>query len=280
MERVREEKRGKLTLRIVTAKTGYSGVVVSDGKGRLALMHGDDPVELWRRLEQAAAKSSRDYVGFDGARARFLDFFYHGFKTPHYVKEERDYKLAAKRKLDTTVPLAQAANGSGGGAAVMKVYQTTNLLAPVEKAKLKDALLSPSGDAFVRAAAAFSLGGGKQALHEMDRIMRPLDCAKWTVVTYLPFLWRPEAHVFLKPTVTKDFAARVGHRFAHDYQPQLDYGVYESLVDLMRTTGDEIADLHPHDNIDIQSFVWVAGEYKEGDASSATFGNGAGKGSL
>lgn len=279
METVREEKLGNLTLRIVRAKVGYSGVVVSQTKGRLALFQGNDPAELWRRLEQEAARSDRDYVGFAGARARFLHFFPQGFATPLYVKEERDYKLAAKRKLDTTVPLAQAANGSGFGAAVMKVYQTTNLLAPVEKAKLKDALLSRSGDSFARAAASFTLGGGRQALHEMDRIMRPLDCAKWTVVTYLPFLWRPEAHVFLKPTVTKDFAARVGHRFAHDYQPQLDYGVYESLLDLIRTTEDEIADLNPRDNIDIQSFVWVVGEYKEGDASPAAFGNGAGKAS-
>jgi hypothetical protein len=28
--------------------------------------------------------------------------------------------------------------------------------------------------------------------------------------------------VFLKPEVTKDFAERVGHRFASDYEPRLD----------------------------------------------------------
>ena len=30
-------------------------------------MEGSDPVELWRRPEQEAAQSSKDYVGFDGA---------------------------------------------------------------------------------------------------------------------------------------------------------------------------------------------------------------------
>ena len=40
-------------------------------------------------------------------------------------------------------------------------------------------------------------------------------------MTYLPFLWYPEEHIFLKPTTTKDFAQRVGHRFAYDYDAGL-----------------------------------------------------------
>jgi hypothetical protein len=31
--------------------------------------------------------------------------------------------------------------------------------------------------------------------------------------------------MFLKPEVTKDFAARVGHRFASDYEPRLKLDV-------------------------------------------------------
>ena len=61
----------------------------------------------------------------------------------------------------------------------------------------------------------------------MERALKPHDSAKWTVATYLPFLWQPEKHMFLKPEVTKDFAARVGHRFATDYEARLDFSVYE-----------------------------------------------------
>jgi len=39
--------------------------------------------------------------------------------------------------------------------------------------------------------------------------LKPKDAAKWTVVTYLPFLWRPDTHMLLKPMVTTDFAERV-----------------------------------------------------------------------
>jgi hypothetical protein len=128
---------------------------------------------------------------------------------------------------------------------------------------MQDVLRGPNADAFVRAAARFTLGEGKPALLEMERALKPHDNAKWTVVTYLPFLWRPDRHMYLKPEVTKDFAARVGHRFAQDYGAKLEYPVYESLLDLTEKTAAELADLRPRDRIDVQSFIWVVGDYSD-----------------
>jgi hypothetical protein len=56
----------------------------------------------------------------------------------------------------------------------------------------------------------------------MQQALKLHAIAKWIAVTYLPLLWRPDAHMFLKPKVTTDFASRVGHRLANDYAPQLD----------------------------------------------------------
>lgn len=61
--------------------------------------------------------------------------------------------------------------------------------------------------------------------------------------------------MFLKPEVTKDFAARVGHRFALNYEARLDIAVYEDLFDLAAKTSVELADLKPRDRIDVQSFI-------------------------
>lgn len=74
--------------------------------------------------------------------------------------------------------------------------------------------------------------------------------------------------MFLKPEATTDFASRVGHRFANEYGPQLDISVYESLLDLAGKTSAELVDLNPRDRIDVQSFIWVVGNYKE-DATEA-----------
>ena len=71
-------------------------------------------------------------------------------------------------------------------------------------------------------------------------------------------------HMFLKPEVTKDFATRVGHRFANEYESALKIEIYDSLLDLARKTENELADLKPRDRIDVQSFIWVVGKYKEG----------------
>jgi hypothetical protein len=70
--------------------------------------------------------------------------------------------------------------------------------------------------------------------------------------------------MFLKPEATKDFALRVGHHFARDYEPRLHRPVYDSLLDLVEKTEASIADLHPKDRIDVQSFIWVVGDYEDG----------------
>jgi hypothetical protein len=197
-------------------------------------------------------------------RNRFLHFFAGGFQSEHYVRDERDYKMAAKVKLAATAPLEEAVNGDGFGEAILAVFRATNLLSPFEKTRLQDVLRGPNADSFVRAAARFTLGEGKPALLAMEHALKPRDNAKWTVVTYLPFLWRPEEHMFLKPEVTKDFAARVGHRFAQDYEPQFNIAVYDSLLDLAARTTAELADLKPRDRIDVQSFIWVISDYKDG----------------
>ena len=139
-------------------------------------------------------------------------------------------KVAAKRRLDETAPLDHAVNGSGLGEAILAVFRATNLLSPFEKVRLRDVLRGPAADDFVRAAARFTLGEGRPALLDVEHALKAHDCAKWTGATYLPFLWRPEAHMFLKPEVTKDFAARGGHRFTSDYEPRLEFAVYESLL--------------------------------------------------
>lgn len=259
MERIRTIRSGKLgKVELHLAQKGKAFFGLADRK---VCVEGTDPDDVWRRLHDEAGKVNPKYFGFDGARARFLQHFPNGFHSDHYVNAERQYKLVAKDRLETTAPLDVAVNASGLGEAVLAAYNATNLLSPFEKMRVRDALRSPSADAFIRAAARFTLGEGERALQEMDHALKPHDAAKWTVVTYLPFLWRPEEHMYLKPSVTKDFAARVGHRFASDYETRLSFDVYESLLNLVTKTNAELAELRPRDRIDVQSFIWVVGAY-------------------
>jgi hypothetical protein len=222
-----------------------------------------DPDRAWQRLHDEAGKDDPRYFGYAGARTRFLKFFPNGFRSDDCAEGERNYKVAAKSKLDHAAPLEAALAGSGYGEAVLSAYRATNLLSPFETTRLQDVLRGPDADAVVRAAAAFAQDADAHSLGRLESALRPCESAKWTVATYLPFLWRPERHMFLKPEVTRDYAARVGHPFASIYEARLTFGVYVSLLDLVERTGRELADLEPRDRIDIQSFIWVVGAYRE-----------------
>jgi hypothetical protein len=252
----------KLTLRLVEKDGAFIGLIFAQDGARKAQIEGEVADDVWRRLHDEASKANPKYFGFDGARARFLRFFPNGFQSEGFASGERNYKVDAKSKLDLGVPLADAVKGSGFGEAVLSVFRATNLLSPFETARLQHVLRGPDADAFIRAAACFAMGE-KAALADMNRALKPHESSKWTVVTYLPFLWRPETHMFLKPEATKDFAARVGHRFASDYEPRLDIRVYDSLLDLAAVTATEVAELQPRDRIDVQSFIWVVGNYQD-----------------
>jgi len=258
VETIRTGKLGKRELRLV--RKGSSFIGIADGK---RCVEGDDADDVWRKLHDDSGRGDPRYFGFDGARARFLHFFPDGFHSPDFAKSERGYKLEAKAKLDATVPVEKALDGTGYGEAALAVYRATNLLASYEMMRQQEVLRGPRADAFVRAAARFTLDPGKASLRDMEAALKPHDNAKWTVVTYLPFLWKPEVHMFLKPEVTKDFATRVGHRFAADYEARLHLPVYESLLDLVAKTDVELKSLAPQDRIDIQSFIWIIGNYLE-----------------
>jgi hypothetical protein len=262
MKTIKEARVDKTLLRLVDAGKLFVGLAIVGDTAKLRI-EGASADEVWTRLHDEVGKTNSRYVGFAGARNRFLHFFPNGFHSNGYKENERGYKVAARERLLRSAPLADAAEGSGFGEAVLSVFRATNLLSPFEKTRLQDLLRGPSADPFIQAAAQFTLHGTRAALLDMERALKPHDAAKWTVVTYLPFLWRPETHMFLKPEVTKDFAARVGHRFASDYEPRLNLDVYRSLLDLVSETEQELAELEPRDRIDVQSFIWVVCDYKE-----------------
>jgi hypothetical protein len=69
------------------------------------------------------------YVGYDGAKARFLEHYPAGFSDPEYFESqtrgERNYKLAATEKLRKTLPLETAIDAKNAGVRTPVEYCTT-----------------------------------------------------------------------------------------------------------------------------------------------------------
>jgi hypothetical protein len=219
------KKYGSKELRVVSQDGVIFGLI--DGK---IVLQGNHPDVIMSNLKNEVSKSNPKYFGFEGARNRFLHWFKGGFDSPEYVKEERAYRWEAKSRLDKHAPLATALTGSGLGPEILAAYQQTNLLSPFELMRMKDVLHGPKADEFVRAAARFAMGDLNEGLWAMRKALKSHEIAKWTAVTYLPFLWRPDTHMFLKPEVTKDYALRVGHSFADEYDAKLDLGGFRREV--------------------------------------------------
>lgn len=148
MRTLREGRVGKIFLRLVETKNGYAGVV--RGEGREEKFEGQNQEQLWELLQKEAGKLTPDFVGYEGARNRFLRIFPGGFTSEIYLGHEklgeRNYKLKAKAKLDEVLPLGSACEMQGAGEAISGIFQATNLLSPFEKMRVRDALRGPNAD--------------------------------------------------------------------------------------------------------------------------------------
>lgn len=255
---VRREKIGKTIFSVVEKHGIFFGLA-----DRKIVSEATDSDVAWNALLASVGETMGRYIGWDGARNLFLHYYPGGFHTPAF--SERPYKVKAKEKLENKVPLEKALTGTADPEAVLSVFRATDLLYPVEKSRVQELLRSPSANAFIQASASFVHGDRKQSLRELYRVLSPFEANKWTIVTYLPFLWNPSEHMFLKPDATRDFAERVGHRFTNAYTTDLDIRAYDALLDLAARTKEKLSDLNPRDNIDIQSFIWVVSGAYDGE---------------
>lgn len=262
----KEIKQGPATLRWQPDKEhGFAGGVILPGK-RPDIIYDEDEQRLIARLRNEAGKLHPHYVGFDGAIKRFLHFMPDGIHGGLNEMEERTYKANAAAALTSALTLDAAHEASDEDAKrVARCRCWTNMLSPFESMRLKDTLNGPSGAKFLRAAAQFAAGQFTAGGVGMTAAVQKHGRISWPIATYLPYLWDYEQHMFLKPTVTIDFSERVGHHFHHDYDSAINPKTYESLLDLVSATRSAISPLAPRDNIDIQSFIWVVGEYRESD---------------
>lgn len=204
-------------------------------------------------------------------RRKFLHYFKKGFADEQYIEWERGYKERAHQQwleqlgkpvFDELLARRQFAEIS---ARAIRIESRTNLLFSFEKMALRDAVKPAAGaEIFARALHRFLHGPGGEkerfehwcaALNELPR--RQTKVFTWPVVTVWGFIAQPGRHIFFKPTVTRRAAEEYG--VALDYGSRPQWATYRALLDFAKVVRQDLADLHPRDLIDIQSFLWVQG---------------------
>lgn len=217
-----------------------------------------------------------DRITFDMAVSRFLEVYPGGFYDPVYESNakggERGYKVAACNRYRELL-----SNGKGealleaGGvddlvAHVKKIEGPLNLLAVQEKSAFKEGLedLPAARRFFETLFPLIESGPERGAFERYVEAVAALPARgatstdKWTVATLLPFLARPDAFIFVKPSITKNAAERLGFDIRYDAHP--NWPTYEAVLRMSEIYRDKLASWKPRDFIDVQSFFWVTGE--------------------
>jgi len=206
-------------------------------------------------------------------RRRFLRQFPAGFSDPTYLAWERDYKWRAHRRWRVEIGGKDAfrAKLEDGlhkdvGAAAVRIEAGQPLLFSYEKMAIKDAVIRSDEGARRFAHGCYDWLWSEGT--ERERFERWIDTVAslprkqtrvltWPILTVFGFIARPRVHAFLKPVAMQRAAQAYGFDF--DYSAKPNWDTYSSFLDLCRTVKEDLADLQPRDQIDVQSFLWVQG---------------------
>jgi len=213
-------------------------------------------------FERATVKGHRS---LPDARLDFLKLFPDGFEDAGYLNEERNYKVAARELLlgllneQAFRELLENGNFDEIVRRALQVANKTNLIFPNEKMGLKDGLKTPEHiQLFAERLFDLLYGNGefKDRFEGFANCLEKIDAAKWTTMTYFPFLAYPEEHMFLKPEITKHAAALTKAEL--NYRSDLNWLTYSCLLEFAKYLKDELVamEMNPRDMIDVQSFMW------------------------
>jgi hypothetical protein len=205
-------------------------------------------------------------------RQKFLKLFPDGFRDPTYLAWEREYKWNAHRDWREHIGAAgafrarlDAEQHSRLARAAVKIEAGRPLLFSFEKMALRDAVGSePAARTFTEGLYDWLHGVGSERVRfeRWAEVMAGLPrrgtrVATWPTTTVFGFLARPRTHVFLKPKAMQQAARQYGKEL--DYSPRIAWRTYTSMLRFCAEVGEDLTDLRPRDQIDIQSFLWIIG---------------------
>lgn len=211
------------------------------------------------------------------ARDQFLSQFPQGFDDPSFLgtptEGERTYKWSAHERYEEQL-------GAGQGRALLAAGRidelrdrlwkalgpASNLLAVTEQIAFRQGLADPdAATAYFQTLFDLIESGPEEspfAAHAQAVASLPSSGAtntdKWTIVTLVPYLARPDTFMFLKPSITKKAASALG--FEIGYDPSPNWVTYRLVLRMSQAYQEQLADLDPRDYIDLQSFFWVTGD--------------------
>jgi hypothetical protein len=206
-------------------------------------------------------------------KKRFLRFFPKAFRDQRYLDWERQYKMVSHDLWNELLnqkeyaSLLRRREFAEIASRALKVESSTKppFLFSFEKMALRDALREPHG-AREFAGSLYELLHGTAPFEErfiewivtVSQLPRKQSRVNsWPILTYFPFIAKPDKFIILKPSAMKIAAQELAYDLEYSSQPNVS--TYRNLLDMADQVKAAIRDLRPRDYHDVQTFLWVIG---------------------
>lgn len=198
--------------------------------------------------------------------AAFLRQYPAGFQDAHYLKDERDYKVAASAYFhehlnqEAFLKLLEIRDYATVMTLALRTISKTNLIFPNEIMSLKDGLAASKYESEFAARLYLLLYGDfEKEFDNFIDLLSEIKACKWTIATYFPFLLDPSTHIFVKPAITQKAAEAFAYEISYDSMPSLKiYSRIQRFIKHVSNTLSKDTLLAPRDLIDVQSFLWCS----------------------
>ncbi|MFT5259734.1 MAG: hypothetical protein ACI9J2_000865 [Saprospiraceae bacterium] len=163
------------------------------------------------------------------AENQFLLRYAGGFDNPEILELRKKHRIL--KLVETTQELFEEKNFYNVDqivAAMVKVVSRSSMVSLFEKPKFRDfvkSLHDTEKEALAQALYEQLYGDQAYGFEQMINLLRIEKLAKWTLVSVIPFYFRPEKEVFVKPTTTKGIIQQLEIELV--YKPQPSWAFYK-----------------------------------------------------
>jgi hypothetical protein len=220
-----------------------------------------------KRAAAGSSKPKKPAHSFEHFVERFLALYPGGFEDTGFIRDERDYKLAATKKLKESLNLTEidsllaACDFAEVCRRAKQVASSLNLIFPQEMMSLNDSLKDSEAQkdfALSLRDVLYSDSPKEERFERYFAVLGKIGCPKWTIATYFQFLESTGTDMFMKPMVSQAMANAVGISLLYRPEPNWDTCVRLNEVSAEVESRLKAVGLTPRDWIDLQSFMYVS----------------------
>ena len=174
------------------------------------------------------------------AEKEFLQEYPGGFEHPAMVEIGKKHKKDIITKLALDCFAKSRFNDSTEMLnSIIKVVSQSSMVSLFEKPKFRDmvrALSNPEKEVLVKGLRSQLHGSEKKGFNAVLSVLTDNKMAKWTLMTAIPYYYRPDKDVFIKPTTTKNIIRNLELDLVYNPKPSWEfYEAYRDIINRLKT---------------------------------------------